>query len=285
MARGHPILTFFVCIILFVLLVVASAVGILQHIVSEQAVSEMVFEIDVDVLVEELEIHERLVDLAGEGVVDTLGITPETISELLGRAPIRDFVAENASELIESLIHGQPAITISQEELFELLRGNLPYIEADFGVEIPEQLVDYLEELLYEASIPESITIDFIEPASGIDIDAYRWILLPSTFYIFAALGLGVAIVIIFINLLQFRYALIGIGVTAALSGALFLTIGASLNIAIPLLVQSVLFRELVAGLISQIESASRAVGIGQLAVGIALIVAYGICKAVSKET
>lgn len=293
MNRGHPILTFLLCAILLILILAASAVGILQHVVSEQAISnmisDMVSDIDAQTLVEELEIYDRLVELVDEEIVENLGITPEIISEFLDREPVREFVSDSVAEVINAFVHGEGILTISQEDIFQLVRDNVPYIEEEFGIVIDEQYIREVEELLERSEVPESISVDMteiidIEENIGVDLYSVRWLLMPSTSLWLIVASLVLIFIIFLINIRGFGTALIGVGITSALSGALILFVGTSLVTIIVAFAHNEFFQSLLNSLLSQFRETTNLVGTAQLITGVVLIIAFAVTKMIPRR-
>jgi len=281
MSKGYPGLTFLLCIILFASIVATSTVGIIRHVISEQAIADMVTEIDVGVLVEELEIHEMIVELVDEEIVEALGVTPETIIEFLDRDIVRDFVAESTYDLIDAIIRGQTTITISQDEILGLIREYAPFVEEEFGVVIEDRIFEEIEEFLERNEVPESITIEVppleeIEPQLGVYLDTLRWVLAPSTIITLAVTSFALLIGIVLLNIRRIRIALLGTGITVAFVGVLFLIAGLSVVTLISIFVDNAMHRELILGLVSQVRTAALTVGVGQLVAGFVLMVCYG---------
>jgi len=296
MNRGHPVLTGLVCVILFVALAAASAVGILQHVVSEQAISdaisEMVRTVDVEALVEELEIYERITELVDEEIVEAVGITPEVISEFLDSTPVRNFVAGSVSEIINAFVQGESSIVITQADVMQLVRDNVPYVEERFGITIDEQYLVEIESILERSEVPESIVIELpeleeiapelgLELDVGIDLDNIRWLLQPSTLYTLVGVVAVLLIVIVLTNIFRLRIALLGTGVAAIISGVVFLLIGLSVVTLFRMFIENDLHRQIISGLLSQVQAATLQVAAAQLIAGAVLAISFAITRAV----
>ena len=285
MSKGHPMLTLLFGVVLFVCLIATGTVGILRHIITEEAISNMVLDIDTHVLVEQLEIYEMLTEAIDEDLVQAFGITPEVISEFLGRESIREFVADNAAEMVDHFInYGQARITITQDEVMRLVRDNVPYIEAQFGLSIPEEVFEVVEHVLEQSDIPDSIAIDVPEPDVGFDIDSYRWILMPGTFTMLMAICMVITGLIALINIRRFRIAFFGTGVATLSSGLVFLMIGGMLPVVIPIFVGDAMLRGLITSLLTGARAAVNIVGGFMLAAGVLFMVLYGISSVVKRE-
>jgi len=256
----------------------------MRHVVSEQAIADMVSGIDAEILVEELEIHEIIVELVDEDIVEALGVTPETIIEFLDRDIVRDFVADSTYELIDAIIRGHTTITIYQEEILQLLREYAPFVEEVFGLVIEEQIFVEIEDFLERIDAPESIiievpTLEEIEPQLGAYLDTVRWILAPSTIITLAAIGVIVLVGIVLINIRRIRIALLGTGITGILTGALFLIIGVSVLTLVSMFIDNAMHREIIYGLIAQVRTASLVAGGSLFAAGVVLMISYGVIR------
>jgi len=237
----------------------------------------MIFGIDAQVLVEELEIHEIIVEIIDEEVIEALGVTPETISEFMDRDIVRDFVAHGTYELIDALIQGQTSIEIAQEEILQLIRAYAPFVEEEFGLTIEDEILAEIETFLEESEIPERIIIDIpplvqIESQLGNYLEAARWILMPSTMITLAAFSIFLLMCVILINLRHISIALRGVGITAILSGILFVLLGLSIVYIASMFISDTLHREIIHGLLLQMRTTSLIVGAGQFAAGIILL-------------
>ena len=288
MNKGNPVITVLLCIVLFVFLAATSVAGILQNIISEDTIAEIISDIDAGVLVEELEIYERISEVAGEEIVEALGITSETISGVLDKEPFRDFIAGNTYELVDAIIHGRSSIAITQEEIMRLIRDSIPYIEYEFGISVPDEIFDEIEEVLYASELPDKITIDLnaVGISPGIDLEPIRWILLPSTFNVLLIISILVAVSMVFVNMLRLRLALLGIGATSGLLGILLFFAGVLLNTLVEMVFPSegMIYRQLINAVLPQAQAAIRSICGALAGTGVLCILAYIIIRTIDRR-
>ena len=289
MRRGHPVITVFLCIILLVALLTTSFVGIVQNLVSEEAITEtvtnMIRDIDTQLLFEELEVHERLTEAVDEEIIEAIeavGITLETVSEFLDRESVRELITDGAVGLIKAFIQGHESITISQEAIFELVREHSQYVEQEFGVVIREEYIEELREVLEAHNVPETITVEIpqietMEAVVGVDLDAVRWLLEPSTFTILLVVGIILLGLIFLINMREIRISFLGAGVTSLISGALIMLVGMSLFTLISIFIDSEFIIQVLEALFAQARSVILTVAWWQIGVAIVLLISYGV--------
>jgi len=289
MRRGHPVITFFLCIILLVVLLATSFVGVVQNIVSEEAITEtvtnIVTDIDARLLFEELEVYDRLTEIVDEEIIEAIeavGITPETISEVLNRELVRNLITDSAVELIEAFIGRQETITIYQEAIFELIREHSEYLEQELGVVIKEQYIEELREVLEAHNVPESITVDIpqietVESAVGVDLDGVRWILEPGTFAILSLACVLLLGLMFLLNLREIRISFFAAGMASLISGVVVILVGMSLTAIISIFVDSEFIRQVLESLFAQARSVILTVGWWQLGVSAVFFASFGV--------
>jgi len=283
--RGHPAFTVLLSFLLFLLILATVLVGVVRQTLSEQAIAEAVSRFDVDVIVEELEVYDRITDIVDEQILDIIGISEETVAGFFDQEVVRNFVAENASELLDGFIHGHSSITITQDEIFRLVRESLPFVKEEFGFELNTQLIDYVERHVRESDqIPDSIIIDVDESNVGIDLEPFRQLLMPRTFTILAAALIAAVILIFVINLFRIRLALLGTGVASTVAGGLILILGFFFLNVLTAFTQGDFTRELIANVLLGARDPLMTAGRRFLIAGLLMWVAHETIKKFSAE-
>ena len=226
---GHVriFVTIGICFFLFLFLTASSLVYVIRRTFSEENIAKVIAEIDVVLLMDDLGVYDGIVDaIAGEGKNDRDDrIEDENnddeqslIKRIWEDDAVREFVADNVTDYVGSLIKGDRELEITRDDVLDFVGRSAGLIQekidarleedADDGIDIYEEIEEYINKI----DIPDDFIEDSSKQTDSINMDLIRLPMKQSTIIILLSLtGLSFAAIIL-VNLRNISNALIGLG-------------------------------------------------------------------------
>ena len=86
-----------------------------------------------------------------------LPVTPEQIENFVEQSTIKDFIAEKVAGMVGDFYTGNITITITVEEITQLVEENKALIQSEFGIEITEEHTEALKQIVEDTGILKQV--------------------------------------------------------------------------------------------------------------------------------
>jgi len=273
------LLTGILCIILFVVLIVFVFMNVARNAVSRQSIETVLSDVSVGALMEELDIFDTLTDNINQEILDSVGITPDTIDDLLDQNTVREDISEILSEYALAIISGDTSHTIPNEAIASMLEDNAEHIERVTGHQLTDNDIRVIENSLNETGILDQASVGSILEHSQVNTIQTQRFFSQDTFFL-VLMSLIIAVVcLLLLNIKYLRFVFKDIGVTLCSAGLLIILSGLVLYMASPLFFNEVIILMFIGSFISILRVSLLAHGLVVLIIGIVLIITGAIMK------
>ena len=284
--KGRLAATIGLCVLLVIFLIAASLIFVIRNTVSEQNISDAVSEIDVFLIMDELDVYDRIIDAIEENTSEELDINRGAVRRIAGSGPVRDFVADNMTGYADALIWGR-GHEISRADVIRLVRDSSDLIYEETGYRLSEQAYDEIDEYLRRNYVLDDLSLSAISSSAPVNMSLLRLPLMPVTQIVSIVLSIAALAGIVALNIKRIRNALMGAGISFLLASLPCLAVGVLLFTIMPMLTNNALARLLMESFLSQTRVAAILIGLIFVAAGGASIAAviYIDNKKVKKAT
>ncbi|MCL2487658.1 MAG: hypothetical protein FWE80_03130, partial [Oscillospiraceae bacterium] len=269
-------------ILLFVCVCAAVCLHVVRLSVTEQAVRTVVADINVEILVDEYDIAGRIMKNLKPSIVSAYNISPYMIENLLERAFIKEYAAENFSRYIDAFSRGDCGYTLPKENLRRFLMKNKDEICRESGFSLKDEDIGQIVEHLEDTGFFGDISVEAVLGRANIRPTALQWPLSLLSLVISLMLCAVIVTGMFSLNAKRCRVAFMGTGVTLAAAGLLFIAVGLLFGSIFSMLT-SVLNQKLVDILFSQMKAAALFAGLYVFAAGAGCVVIYALIRIFTK--
>lgn len=235
-------------------------------------------------------------------------VTQSQLETFVEESTAKDYVAEKLASYVDDLASGTRNTTIENDEILDLIDDNLDLVEDIFEVQVDRHLLADVEEFLNQYDINDLIQENVLDPIADAEIPGLAPLLNALTGFtgrtatvedlmiqlravtsaqnVAAMLLLDLLLVVLLVltNRLRVGSALVSAGVPALIVG-LLLSLPVALIQLLPMMLgDSLGLATLVVDLICALVGRIAPVHYGMAIVGLVLIVAGAIIKAVTKK-
>ncbi len=215
------VLTVFLTLVLFIVSVAAVSVYSVRSTLNEHGMEAVFQQIDVVDVMKQLDSDtESNIDILCEEFNEEFNadITKEDIESFISKSTVKDFAADKISAFCEDVLKNEKnaELTVSQKEIYDLLRENSELIDKEFDVKLDKETLKDISGWFFEETELKIINAEELKDESAGLIDAATVVFSYVTMIILIVVGV-ILIGLMMIN--SFPQALLGAGINFAVIG------------------------------------------------------------------
>ena len=270
---GRSALTGFLCTLLFCITILCIFLGIARTAVSRQTIETVIYDMNVGMVMEQFEIYEAMAEHIDQEVLDSIGVHPSTIDELLDQHEIRGDISEMLSSYIGALAIGDIEHEITTGDITRVIEDNVHSIERATGHRLTDSDIRLIENRINDSDILEQISVGAILENTQTNFGRNLWILSSNVLTMAWVLFAAVIICLLLINLRYIRLVLKDIGITLGIAGALVTLVGLLFHIIFSVIANEIARLVFIESFASVIRGSILTSGLTTLAIGVVLAI------------
>jgi len=259
------VLAVFLCIFIFIFSMGFLALFTVRGTLNENAINSIVDRIDIttirvgrmlnlegDAYIDNYTLPQWLLSRTNVEVIRRYSITERTFERMLEQTTLTTFVVETLTRYAEGLLRGDGSINVTTREIMRLVERNENTIYRISNYRVSQNDRNNLEQGLADGDIQNTSRLDYILGEGG--VTAIRWVLSVPVLAALVLLVVLFGLIVFLVYGRQARPAVVSVGYTLIITGALFGTLSLFANSIVRVFIPVSVDRQLVDAALSVIR-------------------------------